>query len=78
MSVPVQRSYRNIRNEMIEKVNNKEYLLGELVEPKTHEKFVLTADGSVVKKTFTTEARRIPLKEIRERLFTEHKKKGKL
>ena len=58
------------------KVNNGEFLLGELVEPKSYERFILTSDNKVIKKSFTIHARRIPLKEIRIKLFEKHKTQG--
>ena len=75
ISHPAPRPYRHLQKDMIDKVNSKEYLLGELVEPKSFEKFVLV-DGEIVKRTFTIHARRIPFKDIRKKIFEEHKKKG--
>ena len=59
-------------------IESKTYLLGELVEPKTYTKVIVTPEGKLEKKTFTLEARRIPLKDIRIRLYEEHFKSGLL
>ena len=61
---------------MISKVKSGEYLLGELVEPKSYDKLVVQGDGTIVKKSFVVRARRIPLDLIREKIFKEHRMLG--
>ena len=61
---------------MIKQVERGEYLLGELIEPKTYEKLVLDKDGTLKKEKFTLHARKIPMKDIRKRMFETHKKHG--
>lgn len=61
---------------MIKQVERGEYLLGELIEPKTYEKLVLDKDGTLKKENFTLHARKIPINDIRKRMFETHKKHG--
>ena len=52
------------------------YQLGELVEPQTYSKLVVMPDGRIEKKMFTLEGRRIPLEEIRHRIYNDHVELG--
>lgn len=61
---------------MESKIANEEYLLGELVEPKTFQKSTVSHDGSIIKTTYTVHARRIPHNMIREKIYQEHKSLG--
>jgi len=70
------RPYKDLKKEMVDKVNNGDFLLGELVEQKSYERFILTSENKVIKKSFTIHARRIPPKEIRIKLFEKHKTQG--
>ena len=58
------------------KVESGEYLLGDLVEPKTFTKSVLDHSGNITQTTYTVHARRIPLDTLRIRIYKEHKKLG--
>ena len=61
---------------MMMKVESGEYLLGDLVEPKTFIKSVLDHSGNITQTTYTVCARRIPLDTLRIRIYKEHKKLG--
>ena len=74
--MPAPRSYQKIKEEMLKKVESGEYLLGELVAPKEMTKLVLTNDGEIKKVKFVISARRIPMNQIRKRIYEEHKLLG--
>ena len=68
-------AYKELRKEMAERVRSGEYLLGDLVEGKKYTRLVLV-DGEIIRKEFLIEARRIPMEEIRVRIFKEHQELG--
>lgn len=76
ITVPLPRSNAALRAEIKEKINNGTYLLGEQIVPKEFTKFVLKADGSIVRVEFSLSGRKIPLLEVRERLMKEHESQG--
>ena len=76
ISVPQLRSYTKIREDMLSKVKEGKYLLGELVVPKSFVKTFLTNQGEILKKEFTIHARRIPLLDLRRKIFEDHKRLG--
>lgn len=76
VSVPIPRSYRKIKNDLVKEVEKGVYLLGDLIEPKTYQKLVLDKGGNIVKESFTVHARKIPLRDIRKKIFETHKKHG--
>lgn len=76
MSVPKTRPFKYLKAEVAELIENGTYLLGELLEPKSFTKIVLKK-GKLESKTFTIEGRRIPMEEIRARIFKQHKELGK-
>ena len=51
-------------------------MLGELIEPKTFIKIFIKPTGEIVEERVTVEGRRIPLVELRRRMFLEHRKQG--
>ena len=61
---------------MVKNAEDGTYLLGELVEPKTYYKLVLDSNGTISKIPFTVHAQRIPLRDLRRKIFNEHKKAG--
>ena len=44
------RTYKKLRDDMMANIDNKTYLLGELVEPQTYTKVVVTPEGKLEKK----------------------------
>ncbi len=69
--MPRTRPYKYLKADLIKMVEDGTYLLGELMEPKTFTKIILKK-GEIVTKTFTVEGRRIPLDEIRIRIYKQH------
>ena len=61
---------------MVKLVKEGVYLIGELIEPKTFLKIVLSPDGDISTETFVVEGRKIPLVDLRKRIFEEHKRLG--
>ena len=61
---------------MLKGVESGRYVLGDLIEPKTFRKYKLSSDGSIVSEEYTVHGRKIPLKKIRETLFSDHLKEG--
>ena len=75
ISIPIPRSYKKIRDEMREGVNNGKYEFGVLVEPKIYKKFRLK-DKQIVPTIYTVEGRKILLQTIRENTFKKHAAMG--
>ena len=69
------RAHKHLKDDIESKIESGEYVLGDLVEPKTYTRLVLV-DGVITKKSFTVGARRIPLEEIRIRIYKEHRELG--
>ena len=69
------RAYKHVKDEKVERIEKGEYLLGDLVMGKSYSKLVMV-DGDIQEKTFTIEGRRIPLEEIRMRIYKEHQELG--
>ena len=69
------RAYKHVKDEIVERIEKGEYLLGDLVMGKSYSKLVMV-DGDIQEKTFTIEGRRIPLEEIRMRIYKEHQELG--
>ena len=76
ISVPQQRTYSKIKEEMAGLVDNGTFLLGELVEGKVFTKTIATPEG-ILQNDFIIHARRISLDDIRVRLYNEHLNLGK-
>ena len=77
ISIPKPRTYEDIKKEINRKVESGEYMLGELVVPKKYKRLKIDDDGSIIEEDFTVEARKIPINEIRERIYKEHVELGK-
>ena len=58
------------------KIEEEEYLVGELVVPRTYKKIIVDKDGEIKESNFTVSARKIPLKQIRERELSRVEKLG--
>ena len=69
------RAYKHVKDEIVERIEKGEYLLGDLVMGKSYSKLVMV-DGDIQEKTFTIEGRRIPLEEIPMRIYKEHQELG--
>ena len=70
------RSYKKLKKDMDENVKSGKYLLGELIEPKEYKKFILNTDGKINEVTYTISGRKIPLVDIRRKLYNDHLKLG--
>ena len=73
--MPMPKCYSHIRKQLLDKIERGEILLGELIEPKTYIRVKLE-EGKLVKETFQVHGRKLPLDEIRLRIFNEHKALG--
>ena len=59
---------------MKDNVKNGKYLLGDLIQPKTYEKFQLDKNGNIITSSYTVSGRKIPLNMIRRNIYEEHNK----
>ena len=73
--MPKPRSYEEIRKDLQLGIKEGKYLLGELIEPKKYKKYSLV-NGKVEEIDFTVSGRKIPLNEIRRKLYLNHLKSG--
>ena len=77
ITVPIPATNKDMKERLEIRIRNKEYMLGELVVPRTYKKMVLAEDGKSLKEEcFTVSGRKIPLIDIRRRLMEKHEKLG--
>lgn len=65
------RPYSHIRDELLKHIENGDILLGELIEPKMFTR-VKVVDGALKTEKYQVHGRKIPLDEIRLKIYKEH------
>lgn len=78
VSVPEPRPYDQIKQEVQKQVENGKYLLGNLVEKKEYTKFTIDTGSNLNKTSYTVFGRKIPLADIRKKLYNKHRQLGVL
>ena len=75
VSLPMPRPYKYLKEELLKKIKRGEILIGELIEPKCYIR-IKFKKGKIVKEKVEIHGRKLPLEEIRKRIFEEHKSLG--
>lgn len=76
ISIPMPRPFKHLKAELMERIADGKILLGELIEPKVYTKMVLR-NGELTSESKKIHARKIPMDEIRKRMFMEHQNLGR-
>ena len=69
------RPYSHLKKDLLKKIETGEILIGELIQPKTYVRIKLEK-GQLIKEVVEIHGRKLPLDEIRKRIFEEHKSLG--
>ena len=77
ISLPSEETNEKIHEKLLEKITDGTYNLGELIVPQKFEKTVIR-NNKILIEEISIQGRKIPLKEIRERMFTDHKNSMRL
>ena len=78
VSATTPRCNGKLRLELLERIDNKEILIGEVIVPRDFEKFIINQDGKLEVDVITISGRKLDLFDVRQRILDDQEELGLL